>query len=183
MRADHPGAEIVTMVSSGNPSATLHCAHTRVRSPVGSSGRREVGGPPISVEIFIRTTLDELWERTQIPALHQRWDLRFTDIEYLPCPDESQPQRFQYETRIGFGLRIAGEGESVDTRADARGVRTSALRFWSDDPKSLIRTGPGYWQYVPVKGGVRFLTRYDYETRLGPLGRLVDRMVFRPLIG
>ena len=59
--------------------------------------------------------------------MHQRWDLRFTDIEYLPRPDKSQPQRFLYETRIGFGLRIAGE--SVGARADARAVRTSALRF------------------------------------------------------
>lgn len=142
-----------------------------------------MGGPPIYVETFIRTTMHELWERTQSPALHQRWDLRFTDIEYLPRPDESQPQRFLYETRIGFGLRIAGEGESSGTRADARGVRTSALRFWSDDWKSLIRTGSGYWQYVPVEGGVRFLTRYDYETRFGPPGRLLDQLVFRPLIG
>ena len=88
-----------------------------------------MGGPPIYVETFIRTTMDELWERTQNPALHQRWDLRFTDIEYLPRPDESQPQRFLYETRIRFGLRTAGEGESVGARADAEGVRTSALLF------------------------------------------------------
>jgi DoxX-like family len=142
-----------------------------------------VSGPPIYVETVIRTSVERLWERTQVPALHQRWDLRFTEIRYLPRPDESQPQRFGYETRIGFGLRIAGEGETVGTREDAAGMRTSALTFWSDDPKSLIRTGSGYWQYVPVEGGVRFLTRYDYEVRFGPAGRLVDRLVFRPLIG
>src|SRR5215218_7514425 len=69
--------------------------------------------PPIYVETTIRTNVDELWERTQDPALHQRWDLRFTTIEFLPKRDEDDPQRFLYETRIRFGLRIAGEGESV----------------------------------------------------------------------
>jgi hypothetical protein len=142
-----------------------------------------MGGQPIYVESTIHTSMDNLWEQTQNPALHQRWDLRFTNIEYLPRPDEHQPQRFLYETRLGFGVRITGEGESVGTHADARGVRTSALTFWSDDPKSLIRSGSGYWQYVPVEGGVRFLTRYDYETRFGLIGRLVDRLIFRRLIG
>jgi hypothetical protein len=140
------------------------------------------GSPPIYVETTIRTTVTELWQRTQQPDQHQRWDLRFTGIRYLPRASEDEPQRFEYETRLGFGLRIAGEGETVGTREDASGVRTSALKFWSDDPKSLIRTGSGYWQYVPVDGGVRFLTRYDYETRFGSVGRLADRLVFRPLI-
>jgi hypothetical protein len=147
------------------------------------SGGPVLSGQPIYVEATIRTSLGRLWERTQDPALHQRWDLRFTEIRYLPRPDETLPQRFLYETRLGFGLRIAGEGETVGTREDATGMRTSALKFWSDDPKSLIRTGSGYWQYVPVEGGVRFLTRYDYETRFGLLGRLFDRAVFRPSIG
>src|SRR5205085_750191 len=49
--------------------------------------------------------------------------------------------------------------------------------------KSLIRTGSGYWQYIPEKDGVRFLTWYDYETRFGILGSLFDRAIFRPMIG
>src|SRR6185369_396889 len=114
---------------------------------------------------------------------HVRWDVRFTDIRYLPRPDLSQPQRFVYKTRIGFGIRIRGEGESVATREAASGVRTSSLRFWSDDPKSLIRVGSGYWQYVPVPGGVRFLTRYQYETRFGSIGRAFNTAVFEPLLG
>ena len=137
----------------------------------------------IHVEIFIRAGIDDVWRCTQTPDLHARWDLRFTDIEYLPRPDPLQPQRFLYATRIGFGLHIEGEGESVATREDASGVRTSSLRFWSDDPKSLIRIGSGYWQYVPVDGGVRFLTRYTYETRFGPLGRAFNALVFEPLLG
>src|SRR5205823_6848649 len=48
---------------------------------------------------------------------------------------------------------------------------------------SLIREGSGYWQYIPTAKGVRFLTWYDYRTRFGALGRLLDAAVFRPLLG
>jgi hypothetical protein len=137
---------------------------------------------PIYVEIRIRCDMDELWRRTQTPELHRRWDLRFSDIRYLPRPDEAQPQRFLYETRIGLGLAIRGEGETVGTR-EANGARTSALRFSSGDPKSLIRTGAGYWQYLPAEDGIRFLTRYDYQTRFGAPGRAFDSLVLRPLLG
>jgi hypothetical protein len=136
----------------------------------------------IYVETLVRGHLEDLWQRTQDPALHERWDLRFSEIDYLPR-DGDEPQRFRYETRLGLGLRVRGEGESTGTRAGTAGERTSALRFWSDDPKSLIREGSGYWRYVPTSDGVRFLTWYDYRTRFGPLGRLIDRLLFRPLIG
>lgn len=138
--------------------------------------------PGIYVEIPIRSTVDEIWLRTQSPDLHKRWDLRFTSIDYLPRPFESEPQKFLYSTRVGFGLRIDGEGESTGTRADASGSRTSALSFWSNDPKSLILKGSGYWKYVPAGTSVRFLTWYDYGTRFGYVGKLVDRLAFRPLI-
>jgi hypothetical protein len=141
-----------------------------------------VGAAPIYVEIRIRGAMDELWSKTQAPELHQRWDLRFTDIAYLPHPDPAEPQRFLYATRIGFGLRIAGAGESVGS-SDGPAGRASALRFWSDDWKSLIRAGSGYWKYVPANDGLRFLTRYEYETRFGAPGALVDRLLFRPLLG
>jgi uncharacterized membrane protein YphA (DoxX/SURF4 family) len=135
----------------------------------------------IYVEIPIRAGMDELWEKTQNPQLHQRWDLRFTQIDYLPRQGE-EPQGFLYGTRIGFGLRIDGRGESVGER-DGDGARTSSLKFWSEDPKSLIKTGSGYWKYVPSKNAIRFFTWYDYETRFGVFGKLVDRCVFRPLLG
>jgi hypothetical protein len=83
----------------------------------------------IFVEIPIRATLDEVWQKTQDPALHQRWDLRFSRIEYLPRPDPAEPQRFRYATRIGFGLGIEGAGESTGSRDESSGRRTSALRF------------------------------------------------------
>lgn len=137
----------------------------------------------IYVEILIRGTMDELWRLTQTPDLHAQWDLRFTDIEYLPRSDETEAQQFLYATRIGFGLAIQGKGETVGQRDGTNGEHSSALKFWSDDPKSLIREGAGYWRYVPTKDGVRFMTSYDYRVRFGALGRIFDALVFRPLIG
>ena len=140
-------------------------------------------GKPIYVEIAIQAPLEELWRLTQSPDLHQRWDLRFTRIAYLPRPDAREPQRFRYETRIGFGLGVSGEGETAGERDLADGTRSSALRFWSADAKSLIREGSGYWKYVPAGASIRFLTRYDYTPRFGAPGRWLDTLLFRPLLG
>jgi hypothetical protein len=35
----------------------------------------------IYVEILVRAAMDALWSHTQIPGLHERWDLRFSRIE------------------------------------------------------------------------------------------------------
>lgn len=137
----------------------------------------------IYVEIRVPAPIQDLWDQTQRPELHERWDLRFSEITYLPRPDAAQAQRFRYATRIGGGLAIEGEGESVGAKDLADGQRVSALGFSSSDPRSLILRGSGYWKYIPTADGIRFLTRYDYETRFGRLGRLVDRVAFRPLIG
>ena len=131
--------------------------------------------------------MDRLWELTQNPALHSRWDLRFSSITYLPRAAENEPQCFSYTTRIGFGLEISGLGESVATRETGDGSRVSSLRFWSDSPLLLIREGSGYWRYLPAHPQshpqhLRFLTWYDYQPRFGPLGRSFD-LLFRPLIG
>jgi hypothetical protein len=121
-------------------------------------------------------------KRPRNQKLHERWDLRFSRIDYLPRqPDE--PQRFLYSTRIGFGFRIDGEGESTGEHDGASGQRTSALKFWSKDPKSLIELGSGYWKYVPLADGIRFFTFYDYQPRFGASGRIIDKLIFRPLIG
>lgn len=138
---------------------------------------------PLYIEARIRGPLDRLWQYTQDPTQHERWDLRFSTIRYLPRPDPRQPQRFRYTTRIGLGLAISGEGETVGERTTPSGQRTSALSFWSDAPYALIRRGTGYWKYIPTDDGVRFVTQYDYEVRFGAAGRLVDRCVFRPLMG
>ena len=110
----------------------------------------------IYVEIPICASMDELWEKTQNPHLHQRWDLRFNQIEYLPR-GAGEPQKFLYRTRIGFGFTINGNGESVGTKEGDCGERTSSLKFWSADPKSLIKVGSGYWKYVPGRNHDSFL--------------------------
>lgn len=135
----------------------------------------------VFVESEIRCSVEELWRRTQDPREHQRWDLRFSEIGYLPRPDLAKPQQFVYRTRIG-GLAIEGQGETVGSQQMTAGERASALRFWSHDRKSLIREGAGYWKYIPRDGAVRFITHYDYRVRYGVLGRLLDRLLFRPWI-
>jgi hypothetical protein len=126
---------------------------------------------PIYVEIVIKAPLEDVWEKSQRPELHERWDARFSSI--TPAVNG----KFRYATRLGFGLEVQGYGETV------AGERTSALKFGSDDPKSLIVSGSGYWKYEPTPDGVRFFTGYDYATRFGFLGRVIDAIVFRPLIG
>jgi hypothetical protein len=134
------------------------------------------------VESRIHCEMDDLWAATQDPQRHQRWDVRFATIDYLPRQDGG-PQRFVYATTVAPGVTIAGTGESLGDRDRAGGARWSGLRFWADDRRSLIEAGAGYWRYVPTDDGIRFLTRYDYRPRWGTLGELVDRILFRPLFG
>jgi hypothetical protein len=141
---------------------------------------------PIYVEIEIRASIERVWDMTQTPESHQRWDLRFSEIRYLPRASADEAQRFAYATRIGLGMEVRGEGETVGARDGPGGERSSALKFWSAERRSLIRAGSGYWRYVPHDDGgerVRFLTGYDYEVRFGVLGRAIDRWAFRPLMG
>ncbi|MEU9714833.1 hypothetical protein [Streptomyces sp. NPDC047976] len=134
------------------------------------------------VETVIRTGMDELWERSQDPAQHQQWDLRFTSIDYLPRA-EGEPQRFRYATRVLPFLSVAGTGISAGERHRPDGTRVSALRFASGHPLSLLAEGSGYWRYVPGPDGIRFLTGYDYRPRWSRFGALADRLAFRPLMG
>ncbi|GAA2628558.1 MULTISPECIES: hypothetical protein [Streptomyces] len=134
------------------------------------------------VETRIRAGMEELWDRSQDPAQHQRWDLRFTSIDYLPRA-EGEPQRFRYATRVLPFLSVDGTGISAGERRRADGTRVSALRFASQHPLSLLAEGSGYWRYVPGPDGIRFLTGYDYRPRWGRFGALADRLVFRPLMG
>ena len=88
----------------------------------------------IYVEILVRAPMDALWAHTQTPALHQRWDLRFSRIDHLPQAQDADPQRFRYTTRIGFGFEVDGEGETVGQRDLTDGSRSSALSFCSGEP-------------------------------------------------
>jgi hypothetical protein len=78
---------------------------------------------PIYVEIVIKTDMEKLWQHTQTPELHQQWDLRFTEITYLPRDRKDERQKFQYRTRIGFGINIAGTGETKATVGSSGGTR------------------------------------------------------------
>lgn len=140
-------------------------------------------GRQIYVEHAIRAPLDEVWRLTQTPDLHERWDLRFSSITYLPRPSENEPQRFRYATRLGLGIEVCGWGETVGSQEGPE-RRASALKFGSDDPKAIIRAGAGYWKYEALPdGSLRFLTGYDYEPRWGITGRVFDAIAFRPVMG
>lgn len=134
------------------------------------------------VETLIRAEVDDLWRCTQEPGQHQRWDLRFTRIEYLPRAAGDGGQRFSYSVSLLPGLRVDGTGVCAGERARPDGTRTSVLRFGSGHRLSLIRAGTGYWRYVPTPAGVRFLTGYDYRPGWGRPGMLADRL-FRPAMG
>lgn len=134
------------------------------------------------VETGIAAEFEVLWQRTQRPDQHQRWDLRFGSITYLPVDGPGSPQRFRYATRIAPGLVIAGTGVTAADRRHRDGGAISVLRFASPHPCCPIRTGQGYWRYQPDGGTVRFRTGYDYRPRWGRPGRWADRLMFRPLI-
>lgn len=131
----------------------------------------------LTAETFICAGRESVWRYTQSPELHKRWDLRFSDIDYLPRNGTDEPQRFRYARRLGLGIVIEGWGETT-SRAQQK---TSALRFGSADPKSLILEGGGFWAYEDEASGTRFSTVYDYVTRYGLIGRLLD-VVLRPLM-
>lgn len=137
---------------------------------------------PIYVESHIKAPIDRVWDATQQPDRHRRWDVRFGRITYLPRTD-GEPQRFTYATTVAPGVTIAGTGASLGDRDRADGTRWSGLEFRATDRRSIIDSGAGYWRYIPSDDGVRFLTRYDYRPRWGRFGELVDRWAFRPLFG
>jgi len=136
----------------------------------------------IYVEIPICASMDELWEKTQNPQLHQRWDLRFKPNR-VSSPGKLTNPEIPVRTRIGFGFTIDGNGESTGNRDGDGGARTSSLKFWSADPKSLIKVGSGYWKYVPTETTIRFFTWYDYETRFSVLGKVIEYVHLSPTAG
>lgn len=138
--------------------------------------------PPLYIETKIKCDFDTLWINTQEPNIHKQWDLRFTEIVYLPKKEPTDPQKFLYSTKVGFGIKVNGIGETVSTKTKENGDSTSVLKFSSDSKISLIKKGSGYWKYIPEATGIKFFTGYDYETRWGFLGKLIDKFIFRPLL-
>lgn len=136
---------------------------------------------PVYVALDIATNFSELWEYTHNPRKQQEWDLRFSEITLVPAGDERK--EYHYRTHIGFGLHVSGRGAPSGPQYEETGESTSALKFWSEQPLSLIREGSGYWKYSMTGKGFRFQTWFDYQTRFGRAGRWFDTLIFRPLLG
>ena len=132
----------------------------------------------IYVRTVIRADLETVWRMTQDTSEHPRWDLRFSRITPLEKLDGGG-YRFRYELRMPLHT-ILGTGTSIGERRRPDGSRTSALKFSTVDRLSPLGDGRGYWRYVPSDGGTIFSTGYDYEPRWG---RLLDRVMIRPLVG
>lgn len=130
----------------------------------------------IYVESVIDTDMAAVWAATQDPRQHVRWDVRFTSITPVGV-DERGHERFTYTRRVPFHT-VRGVGVNVGEVSRPDGTRTSALRFSTGDRLSPIRSGRGYWRYIPTPHGIRFVTGYDYESGWGPLDLLV-----RPVLG
>ncbi|TPW73194.1 SRPBCC family protein [Schumannella sp. 10F1B-5-1] len=122
--------------------------------------------------------MERVWQLTQDPAWHPRWDLRFSAI--VPVGElPGGGTRFRYERSLPLHV-IHGTGTTIGERRRADGTRTSALRFTTRDPLSPLGDGRGYWRYEPDGDGVVFSTGYDYTPGWG---RLLDRLLLRRLIG
>lgn len=141
-------------------------------------GKRVKKSNKIVVEAIIPCEVETLWERSQNPDLHILWDIRFSHIEYLEELDEKGFQLMDYRTKIGFGMEIKGIGRYLQNTP----LKHSTFEFESDDWKSLIKLGRGIWQYKPCAEGTYFRTVYDYETNYGVFGKIIDRVLFRPIM-
>lgn len=138
---------------------------------------------PIYVETEIDARIEDVWEYSQTPELHQQWDVRFSTITYLP-KKEDEPQAFTYTRTVGPLLKVEGWGKSVGQHEKSDGTKASSLHFGTDQWFSPIREGRGYWKYIPNDAGkVTFLTEYNYDTNMGKMGKFLDACLFRPIMG
>lgn len=145
------------------------------------SGNEPGKHKPIYVETSICAPMERVWTLSQDPALHARWDLRFSRI--IPTGGDDQGLlHFRYEFRLPVRI-IRGNGTSLGHRHRSDGRATSVLKFDTADPLSPIGPGSGYWRYVPTADGLRFITGYNYQPGMGALGRVLDSQVFRPALG
>lgn len=132
----------------------------------------------IVVEAIIPCEPEIVWQRTQNPEQHTRWDIRFSHIAYLDEVDEKGFHLMDYRTKIGFGIEVKGKGRYLQNTPP----KLSTFGFSSDDWKSLITDGRGIWEYKPCAEGTYFRTVYDYEIRYGFFGDLIDSLLFRPIM-
>lgn len=137
-----------------------------------------MGDDAIYVEIDIKADVDRVWQLTQDPDQHSRWDIRFSSIE----PVAALPgggSRFVYRRRMLIHT-IVGTGTTLGEKQRPDGMFTSALRFATDDRLSPLRSGRGYWRYIATAQGTTFITGFDYEPGWG---RVIDRLIMRRVIG
>jgi hypothetical protein len=132
----------------------------------------------IVVEAMISAEVEVVWDRTQTPSEHVRWDIRFDSIEYLDRFDARGFRLMDYRTSVGFGITVQGTGRYLQNIPP----RHSTFEFESADWKSIITRGRGIWLYEPCAGGTYFKTVYDYEVRYGVIGAFIDAFIFRRLI-
>ncbi|NTX63303.1 SRPBCC family protein [Myxococcus sp. CA051A] len=132
----------------------------------------------IVAEVFIPAPVEVVWERTQDPALHTAWDVRFTSIRYLPEADARGFHLMDYRTHLGFGLEIIGWGRYLANTPHLR----STFEFGSEDWRSIILRGRGVWLYEQRPGGTFFKTVFDYRARYGVVGEVLDAVLFRPVM-
>ncbi|MQS14218.1 hypothetical protein F7Q99_18555 [Streptomyces kaniharaensis] len=146
---------------------------------------------PIYVEARIRAPMDVLWELTQNPESHERWDARFTRIRYAEdvgdTSDGRGVVRFRYWLGLPGGPALTGTGVTTAERHRPDGSRISALRFAAGGGLSPLQEGSGYWRYTPVGSptdeSVLFATGYDYRGWRFPGGAWLDRWFVRPFVG
>ncbi len=130
---------------------------------------------PLHVSVRLRTSVEELWEVTQDHLRHPTWDHRFSRIEMLADEIETGTEMIYERDLVVATIRGGGRYKLH------RPLKQSTFEFWSDDVRSLIRRGVGLWLYLPKGDGtVELSTSYTYEVRWGALGRLLDRVAFRP---
>jgi hypothetical protein len=136
------------------------------------------GADKIVVEALIPAPVEVVWERTQEPAQHVTWDIRFTHIAYRDEVDARGFRLLDYRTDVALGIAVAGVGRYLHSTP----LEHSSFEFDSHDWKSIIRNGRGVWLYERRPGGTYFKTVYDYERRYGMLGRALDGLLFRRLL-
>lgn len=136
---------------------------------------------PLYIETHIKASMERVWELSQNPQQHPRWDLRFSRI--IPIAQDNQGQlRFRYEFHLPLHT-IRGTGTSLGHRQRADGQASSVLKFTTSDRLSPIGPGAGYWRYIPTDHGVRFITGYNYQPGMDLAGKLLDKSVIRPALG
>jgi hypothetical protein len=132
----------------------------------------------IVVDAVVPASVDIVWERTQEPLSHVKWDIRFTAIRYLDDVDARGYHLMDYRTNIAFGIEVAGVGRYLHSTPR----KSSTFEFDSSDWKSIIKDGRGVWLYQDAEGATYFKTVYDYDARYGWLGSLLDWLIFRRLL-